>query len=175
MRVHVGAATAVGLGAGALPLGPAEEIALLLCVALVLAAEVLNTGIEALVDLTTARFDLRARLAKDAAAGAVLVLAAGAVLVLVAVLARTAPWIAAHGGALAIHAALAAPVLAAAALLVSAVPRAAAIDVVALFAGAAFLAALAPRFERPVFVGLAALGLGWSAAVAWARRRRSPG
>jgi hypothetical protein len=51
----------------------------------VVAAEVANTALESLVDLAARGWDERARAAKDAGAGAVLVLAAGAVAVLVAV------------------------------------------------------------------------------------------
>lgn len=59
MRVHVVAALLVGLAGGALPLERGEELALLLCVFLVLAGEVLNTGLEALVDLYTREIDVR--------------------------------------------------------------------------------------------------------------------
>ena len=73
------------------PLAPAERALLLASVAVVIALEALNTAVEAAVDLGSAGLDERARLAKDAAAGAVLVASAGAVLVLLALaLPRTA-------------------------------------------------------------------------------------
>lgn len=55
----------------------------LLCMmfGLVIAAEMINTAIEALVNLQTASYDALARIAKDVAAGAVLVLAVSALVV----------------------------------------------------------------------------------------------
>jgi len=44
-------------------------------------AEMINTAIEAAIDLSTSSFDIRAKIAKDVAAGAVLVTAATAVIV----------------------------------------------------------------------------------------------
>lgn len=52
-----------------------------LTIALVLALEVLNTALEALVDLVSPESHPLAKAAKDAAAGAVLIAAAGAVVV----------------------------------------------------------------------------------------------
>jgi diacylglycerol kinase (ATP) len=66
------------------PFAPAERALLLASVAAVIALETLNTAVEAAVDLASAGLDERARLAKDAAAGAVLVASAGALLVLLA-------------------------------------------------------------------------------------------
>jgi diacylglycerol kinase len=78
MKVHVVAALAVALWGSEVPLALPSQLALLLCVALVLAGEVLNTALEALVDLHTRERREEARRVKDAAAGAVLVLALGA-------------------------------------------------------------------------------------------------
>ena len=50
-----------------------ELIALLLAIAFVLIAEMLNTAVEAAVDVATTSFDPMAKLAKDIAAGAVLI------------------------------------------------------------------------------------------------------
>ena len=66
------------------PFAPAERALLLASVAAVITLETLNTAVEAAVDLASAGLDERARLAKDAAAGAVLVASAGALLVLLA-------------------------------------------------------------------------------------------
>lgn len=63
------------------PLAP-----ILLSCALVLAVELLNTALEAVVDLASPEWHPLARVAKDAAAGAVLAASAGALLVGVAVL-----------------------------------------------------------------------------------------
>jgi diacylglycerol kinase (ATP) len=91
MRIHLAAAGAVCLVASAAPLSLASDLALLLCIFLVLAAEVANSALEALVDLVTRDRDELARRAKDAGAGAVLVLACASVAVFGAVVVREAP------------------------------------------------------------------------------------
>jgi hypothetical protein len=64
------------------PLAPVERALLLLCVFAVISAEAANTALEAAVDLTGGGAPSDgARLAKDAAAGAVLALAVGSVAV----------------------------------------------------------------------------------------------
>ena len=85
MKIHVLAGTAVGLLGAEVSLPAASRLALLLAVALVVAAEMGNSALEALVDLHTREIREEARRVKDAAAGGVLVLALGAVLVAVAV------------------------------------------------------------------------------------------
>ncbi|MDX6494678.1 MAG: diacylglycerol kinase [Gaiellales bacterium] len=81
MRVHF--AVAVGV----LPLGVAlgvtrfELLALLLAVSFVLIAEMFNTALEKAIDVATNSFDPLARVAKDVAAGAVLVAAVNATFV----------------------------------------------------------------------------------------------
>jgi diacylglycerol kinase (ATP) len=85
MKIHVLAGTAVGLAGAELVLPLPARLALVLAVMLVVAAEMGNSALEALVDLHTKEFREEARRVKDAAAGGVLVLALGAVLVAVAV------------------------------------------------------------------------------------------
>ena len=51
----------------------AEWLAVIICIGLVLSLEVLNTALEAIVDLAYPHYDERAKRAKDCAAGAVLV------------------------------------------------------------------------------------------------------
>ncbi|RCX22776.1 undecaprenol kinase [Fontibacillus phaseoli] len=81
MRIHVAAAIIVLLAAFFFGL-PFRDIALLLLViSLVITAELLNTAIEAAVDLVTPEWHRLAKVAKDAAAGAVLIAAAFAVLI----------------------------------------------------------------------------------------------
>jgi len=58
-----------------------ELIALLLAIAFVLIAEMLNTAIEAAVDVASTSFDPMAKLAKDIGAGAVLIAAINAIAV----------------------------------------------------------------------------------------------
>jgi diacylglycerol kinase (ATP) len=79
MRIHLVAGVLSGSFAAAAPLGALERAAILLCTALVIAAEAGNTALEALVDLHGGPPSEPARIAKDAAAGAVLVLAAASV------------------------------------------------------------------------------------------------
>jgi diacylglycerol kinase (ATP) len=85
LRIHLAVGVLAGAFAARAPLAPGERAVLLLCVALVIAAESLNSALEAAVDLASPGWDERARVAKDAAAGAVLALAAGSVLVFLAV------------------------------------------------------------------------------------------
>ncbi len=58
-----------------------ELIALLLSIAFVLIAEMINTAVEAAIDVATTSFDPLAKLAKDIAAGAVLIATVNAVVV----------------------------------------------------------------------------------------------
>lgn len=81
MKLHVVSAVLVGLVGSGIRLELAEKVTLIFCVLLVFFAEILNTALEALVDLHTQDFEENARKAKDAAAAAVLVLAAGTVVI----------------------------------------------------------------------------------------------
>lgn len=87
MRIHLVAGVLSGSFAAIAPLDGLERAAILLCTALVVAAEAGNTAIEALVDLHGGAPSEPARIAKDAAAGAVLVLAAASVAVFALVVA----------------------------------------------------------------------------------------
>jgi diacylglycerol kinase (ATP) len=90
MKIHVLAGTGVGLLGSELVLPLAGRLALVLAVMLVVAAEMGNSALEALVDLHTRELREEARRAKDAAAGGVLVLSVGALLLALAVLAANA-------------------------------------------------------------------------------------
>ena len=79
MRIHFAIATAVLVLAFAYEVTRLELIALLVVIALVLITEMINTAVEAAIDLTTTSFDPLAKLAKDIAAGAVLVASVTAV------------------------------------------------------------------------------------------------
>jgi diacylglycerol kinase (ATP) len=91
MRAHVVLGILACAFAAVAPLAAAERALLVALVGSVLAAEALNSGIEALVDLLSPAFHERARIAKDAAAGAVLALAAASVTAFAAVVAARAP------------------------------------------------------------------------------------
>lgn len=73
MRLHVMAAAAVLVAALFFRISRYELIAVVLVIALVLCTELINTAVEATVDLAVDRPDPLAKIAKDVAAGAVLV------------------------------------------------------------------------------------------------------
>lgn len=75
MKLHLATAFAVTAAGILLNISKTEWLVCLLFFALVIGAELMNTAIEALVDLVCPREDPKAKLAKDAAAGAVLVCA----------------------------------------------------------------------------------------------------
>ncbi len=81
MRVHLVLGICAVLLAIALGLDTAREAILALTVTLVLVAEMINTVVEAVVDLVSPTYHPLARVAKDVAAGAVLVTAIGSVVV----------------------------------------------------------------------------------------------
>ncbi len=58
-----------------------EWVAIVVCIAVVLSLEVVNTAIEAIVDLASPDIHVLAKRAKDCAAGAVLIAALGSVVV----------------------------------------------------------------------------------------------
>ena len=81
MRIHFGVAVAVLVAALAFDVSRLELIALLLAIAFVLIAEMVNSAIEAAIDVATSSFDPLAKLAKDIAAGAVLIASINAIAV----------------------------------------------------------------------------------------------
>jgi diacylglycerol kinase (ATP) len=81
MRIHFGIAVAVLVIAVAAGVSRLELIALLLSITFMLVAEMINTAVEGTIDAATTSFDPMAKLAKDIAAGAVLIAAVNAVAV----------------------------------------------------------------------------------------------
>jgi diacylglycerol kinase (ATP) len=81
LRIHFVIAIGVIAAAAALGVGRIELIVLLLAIAFVLVAEMVNSAIEGAIDVSTTSFDPNAKLAKDIAAGAVLISSAAAVAV----------------------------------------------------------------------------------------------
>jgi diacylglycerol kinase (ATP) len=73
LRIHFAIAIAVIAAALALGVERLELIALLVAIAFVLVAEMFNSAIEGAIDVSTTSFDPNAKLAKDIAAGAVLI------------------------------------------------------------------------------------------------------
>jgi diacylglycerol kinase (ATP) len=81
MRIHFAIAVAVLVIAVAVGVSRLELIVLLLSITFVLVAEMINTAVEGTIDAATTSFDPMAKLAKDIAAGAVLISAVNAVAV----------------------------------------------------------------------------------------------
>lgn len=81
MKIHCAAALCAVVAGVVLSLDAASWCAVVLCIGGVMAAECANTAIEAVVDLVSPEHHELAGLAKDAAAGAVLVLACASVVV----------------------------------------------------------------------------------------------
>ena len=81
MRIHFAVAVAVLVIAGASGVDKIELIVLLLSISFVLVAEMINTAVEGTIDAATTSFDPMAKLAKDIAAGAVLIASINAVAV----------------------------------------------------------------------------------------------
>ena len=81
MRLHFAAAVAVIVVAVAVGVSKIELSVLLISIAFVLVAEMINTAIEGTIDAATTSFDPMAKLAKDIAAGAVLIASVNALAV----------------------------------------------------------------------------------------------
>ena len=81
MRFHFAIAAGVLIAAIAVGVGKLELIALLIVISFVLIAEMINSALEAGIDVATTSFDPLAKLAKDIAAGAVLIATVNAVAV----------------------------------------------------------------------------------------------
>ena len=81
LRVHFGAAAVVLIGAVLLHFSAIEFVGLVLCFAVVIAAELFNTTLEVLIDYAWPEHHPMIGRAKDVAAAAVMVAAAGAAVV----------------------------------------------------------------------------------------------
>ena len=81
MRIHFLVAVAVLIAAIAIGVTRIELIALMISIAFVLIAEMINTAIEGTIDVSTTSFDPNAKLAKDIAAGAVLIATVNAIVI----------------------------------------------------------------------------------------------
>jgi diacylglycerol kinase (ATP) len=81
LRIHFAVAFIVLIVALVVNVTKLELIALLISITFVLIAEMLNTAVEAAIDIATTSFDPMAKLAKDIAAGAVLIASANALAV----------------------------------------------------------------------------------------------
>lgn len=81
MRFHFIVALGVLLLSLSLPMNKVEVLVLFVAIVLVLFAELINTAIEAVVDMVTKEYHPLAKVAKDVAAGAVLLTAGFAVII----------------------------------------------------------------------------------------------
>jgi diacylglycerol kinase (ATP) len=81
MRIHFAIAVVVLIAALAVGVRRIELVALLIAISFVLIAEMVNTALEATIDVSTTSFDPLAKLAKDISAGAVLIATVNAVAV----------------------------------------------------------------------------------------------
>lgn len=97
MRVHIAVAVLVTIASLLLGVGRLELIAVIFAITLVIVTELLNTGIEAAVDVATERYDPLAKVSKDVAAGAVLVSAINALAIAYLVLFDPALRVLQHG------------------------------------------------------------------------------
>ncbi len=86
MKIHFLCALSVLIFAMLVPFDFITRIALLFCIAQVFSAEILNTAIEAMIDLFIKEIHPLAKIAKDAAAGAVLICAITSALIFALIL-----------------------------------------------------------------------------------------
>lgn len=81
LKIHFCFAIAAVVLGFILGIGEAGWLAVVLCIALVMALEIVNTAIESVVDLASPEWHLLAKRAKDCAAGAVYLAAFGSLVV----------------------------------------------------------------------------------------------
>jgi diacylglycerol kinase (ATP) len=178
MKVHVVSAILVGLVGSGLPLGLAEKVTLIFCVLLVFFAEILNSALETLVDLATQEFDEKARVTKDAAAAAVLVLSIGSAVIFAALLVHNWATVLASGPRIERQVLFGVPLAGCAALLMRDRPRPWIQDALAFAAGLGLCAVLATWTTSVVFTamtaGLLVLALAAARERARARATKNP-
>ncbi|HET9037904.1 MAG TPA: diacylglycerol kinase family protein [Myxococcaceae bacterium] len=178
MKVHVVSAILVGLVGSGLPLGLAEKVTLIFCVLLVFFAEILNSALETLVDLATQEFDEKARVTKDAAAAAVLVLSIGSVVIFAALMVHNWDTVLANGPRIERQVLFGIPLAGCAALLMRDRPRRWVEDALAFAVGLGLVAFMATWTTSIVFsamtAGLLVLALAAARERARARATKNP-
>jgi diacylglycerol kinase (ATP) len=172
MRIHLLAAMMVGLVGSGIPLGLAERVTLIFCVLLVFFAEILNSALESLVDLATQEFDEKARVTKDAAAAAVLVLAIGSAVIFAALLVHNWNTVLAEGPRIRRQVFLGLPLVLLVQVLLRPAPRPLYQDVVVFFASLGLLGVLSARSTSSVFSAMT-FGLVVLAGAAAMERQRT--
>lgn len=171
MKVHMLSAMLVSLVGSGIELQLAEKVTLIFCVLLIFFAEILNSALEALVDLHTKEFDEHARIAKDAAAAGVLVLALGTVVIFSALLFNNIDNIRSQTQAILRQVVLGVPLTLCTALLMRRKMRPLWRDLFWFAMGLAFWGAILPRTKSAVFSAMA-VGLLVVAVSAALQRRR---
>lgn len=171
MKIHIVAGVMVGLVGSGIPLGLAEKVTLIFCVMLVLFAEILNAALEALVDLYTERFHQLAQVAKDTAAGGVLVLAIGTVVIFLALIVHNWPLVLASGPQILRQVLLGGPLTILTGLLLWSRRRNPLVDHVLFVLGTGLLAMLASVTSSVVFTTLSAALFALARVVARANER----
>ena len=178
MKVHVVSAILVGLVGSGLPLGLAEKVTLIFCVLLVFFAEILNSALETLVDLATQEFDEKARVTKDAAAAAVLVLSIGSAVIFAALVVHNWDTVRSNGPRIERQVLFGLPLAGCAALLMQDGPRPWIKDALAFVVGLALVGLLATWTTSIVFsamnAGLLVLALAAARERARARATKNP-
>jgi diacylglycerol kinase (ATP) len=181
MRVHLLAALLVGLVGSGIPLGLAERVTLIFCVLLVFFAEILNSALEALVDLATQAFDEKARVTKDAAAAAVLVLSIGSVVIFAALVVHNWTTVLSEGPRIRRQVFLGLPLVLLVQLLLRTNPRPLYQDALAFLMSLVLLGVLSVRSTSSVFTAMSfgLLVLAGAAALdrqrAWRGQKKWPG
>jgi len=170
MKVHVISAILVGLVGSGLSLGLASKVTLIFCVLLVFFAEILNTALEALVDLHVEEFHESARITKDVAAAGVLVLAMGTVVIFAAILVGHWPAIVESGPQILRQVAFGGPLALLASFLLWDARRSPWLDIAATVVGGLLIGTLATWTASSVMTAMTAGLFGLCAAAA--RRRR---
>ena len=173
MKIHVLAGAGVGLGGAEVVLPLAARLALVLAVMLVVAAEMGNSALEALVDLHTRELRDEARRVKDAAAGGVLVLAVGAVLLALAVAVGNLDAVQAAFHRRGVHLLLAAGVLLLQGFLLFGRSRSGLLDGIAIAVGAVLVSFLGFNGQSGALSLTAALLFALSAGAAILSRARA--
>ena len=173
MKVHMLSATLVSLVGSGIPLGLAEKVTLIFCVLFMFFAEILNSALEALVDLHTKEYDEHARIAKDAAAAGVLVLALGTVVIFSALLFHNLEIIRAQVPAIIRQVALGLPLTFCVAVLMRRKMRPLWQDTVFFAIGMGFWAAILPRTASSVFSAMTMGLLIVSVSAALQRRKEA--
>jgi diacylglycerol kinase (ATP) len=173
MKLHVLAATLVACVGSAIPLGLPEKVTLIFCVILVFFAEMVNTALEALVDLHTEEFHDLARVVKDTAAAGVLVLSIGTAALFAVILVHDWPTIQAHPREVVRQLAVGTPLAAAGALLPVKWRRSRKVDVALLAIAAVLWLALASWTTSTIFTamiaGLLVLQMAAARELRWRR------